>query len=82
MTDDNTTTAVNMSQRAVMQYLSLTEWKAVSQLPVPAGQAMLDRIHGLGWIERRGNHELKSGLLHRDLKRCGPVFDTIRGLGG
>ena len=54
MTADNPTSTVKMSQRAIMQYLSLTEWKAVSQLPVPAGPAMLDRIHGLGWIERRG----------------------------
>jgi hypothetical protein len=48
------TTPVNMSQRAVMQCLSLVEWKAVSQMPVPAGPAMLDRISDLGWIERRG----------------------------
>lgn len=54
MTADNPTPTVNMSQRAVMQCLSLTEWKTASQLPVPAGQAMLDRIYGLGWIERRG----------------------------
>jgi hypothetical protein len=54
MTADNPIPTVNMSQRAVMQYLSLAEWKAVSQLPVPAGPAMLDRINGLGWIERRG----------------------------
>jgi hypothetical protein len=54
MTDDSPITAANMSQRAVMQYLSLDEWKRVSHLPVPAGPVMLDRIHSLGWIELRG----------------------------
>jgi hypothetical protein len=48
------TAPANMSQRAIMQNLSLTDWKAVSHLPVPAGPAMLNRISGLGWIERRG----------------------------
>ncbi len=51
---DNRTLAANMSQRSVMQYLSLTEWKRVTYLPVPAGPVMLDRIRDLGWIELRG----------------------------
>jgi hypothetical protein len=54
MTEDCPILAANMSQRAVMQYLSLAEWKVVSQLPVPAGPVMLDRIRDLGWIELRG----------------------------
>lgn len=54
MTDDSPIIAANMNQRAVMQYLSLAEWKRVSHLPVPAGPVMLDRIHSLGWIEFRG----------------------------
>lgn len=54
MTDDNRTIAVNMTQRAVMQYLSLADWKSVSRLPVRVGPRMLARIHDLGWIELRG----------------------------
>ena len=44
----------NMSQRALMQYLSLTEWQVASHLPVPASPAMIDRIRDHGWIEFRG----------------------------
>lgn len=54
MTADKLTPSVNMSQRALMQYLSLTKWKAVYHLPVRAGPVMLNRIHGMGWIEQRG----------------------------
>jgi hypothetical protein len=54
MTDDSPSAVANMSQRAVMQYLSLSEWKPVFHLPVPAGEVMVDRIHSLGWIELRG----------------------------
>ena len=54
MTRDIPVLAANMSQRAIMQYLSLTEWKVVSHLPVPAGPVMIDRIRGQGWIEIRG----------------------------
>jgi hypothetical protein len=54
MTNDTSPLSANMNQRAVMQYLSLTDWKVVSRLPVPVGPAMLDRIHKLGWIELRG----------------------------
>jgi hypothetical protein len=54
MNNESPTLSANMNQRAVMQYLSLTDWKRVSHLPVPAGLAMLDRINGWGWIELRG----------------------------
>jgi hypothetical protein len=54
MTDDSPALSANVNQRAVMQHLSLTDWKIVSQLPVPVGPAMLDRVHRLGWIELRG----------------------------
>jgi hypothetical protein len=54
MTEDSPIFAANMSQRAVMQYLSLTEWKVVSQLPVPVGTGMLDRMRNHSWIELRG----------------------------
>jgi hypothetical protein len=53
MTED-APVAANMSQRAVLQYLSLTEWKVLSHLPVPAGLVMIDRIRDHGWIELRG----------------------------
>jgi hypothetical protein len=36
-----------------MQYLSLDEWKIVAHLPITAGEAMLGRIRGYGWIEMR-----------------------------
>jgi hypothetical protein len=42
-----------MSQRAVMQYLSLGDWKIVAHLPIPAGEMMLSRIRGYGRIESR-----------------------------
>jgi hypothetical protein len=54
MTDESPPYSANMNQRAVMQYLSLAEWKRVSHLPVPVGLVMLNRIHSLGWIELRG----------------------------
>jgi hypothetical protein len=54
MTDGRSTLSANMNQRAVMQYLSLAEWKRIAHLPIPAGLVMLDRIHKLGWIELRG----------------------------
>ncbi len=54
MTDVKPPLAANMSQRAVMQYLSLTDWKLASRLPVAAGIGMLNRIHELEWIELRG----------------------------
>jgi hypothetical protein len=44
----------NMAQRAVMQYLSLDDWKVAARLPIPAGELMLSRIRNCGWIEIRG----------------------------
>jgi hypothetical protein len=49
----------NMSQRAVMQHLSLTDWKLANRLPIPAGEMMLSRLAHLGWIESRGEDHLK-----------------------
>jgi len=34
----------NMSQRAVMQHLSMTDWKLANRLPIPAGEMMLSRL--------------------------------------
>jgi hypothetical protein len=36
-----------------MQYLSVDDWKIVAHLPIPAGEMMLSRIRGYGWIESR-----------------------------
>lgn len=49
----NSAEVPNMSQRAVMQYLSLDDWKIVAHLPIPAGEMMLNRIRDHGWIESR-----------------------------
>ena len=48
----------NMPQRAVMQHLSLTDWKMANRLPIPAGEMMLSRLAHLGWIEMRGENYL------------------------
>jgi hypothetical protein len=73
MTELSPLLAANMSQRAVMQYLSLAEWKVVSHLPVPAGPVMLDRIRDLGWIELRGmkpRTEIRLTQLGREAMRA------------
>lgn len=36
-----------------MQHLKSGEWKPVWQLAVPAGERLLGRMVGFGWIERR-----------------------------
>jgi predicted transcriptional regulator len=43
-----------MTHRAVMQHLSLTEWKLANHLPIPAGEMMLSRMVQQGWIEIQG----------------------------
>jgi hypothetical protein len=58
MTEDTPSKGPNMSQRAVMQHLNLTEWKTASRLPVRAGEMMLSRLAHYGWIETRGDHHL------------------------
>lgn len=50
--------SLNMSQRTVLQYLSLTEWKLAYRLPVRAGEMMLSRLAHFGWIETRGENHL------------------------
>ena len=44
----------NMSQRAVMQHMSVTGWKLANRLPIPAGEMMLSRLVSQGWIEIHG----------------------------
>jgi hypothetical protein len=46
---------ISMSQRTVLQYLSLTEWKIAQRLPIRAGELMLSRLALNGWIELRGD---------------------------
>lgn len=54
MTRRKSDEVLNMSQRTVLQYLSLTDWKLVSRLPIPAGELIISRLAHLGWIEIRG----------------------------
>lgn len=42
-----------MRDRQVMQHLKSGEWKPIWQLGVPAGERLLDRMVGFGWIEPR-----------------------------
>jgi len=44
----------NMAQRAVLQYLSLDDWKIAARLPIPAGELLLNRIRSYGWVEIQG----------------------------
>jgi hypothetical protein len=53
VTDKYSAEVPNMSQRAVMQHLSLDDWKIVAHLPIPVGEMMVSRIRGYGWIESR-----------------------------
>jgi hypothetical protein len=58
-----------MTQRAVMQHLSLTDWKLANRLAIPAGEMMLSRIAHLGWIEVRGeNHQAEVRLTEAGLE--------------
>ena len=70
----------NMSQRAVMQYLSLDEWKVVAHLPIPAGEMMLSRILDYGWIESRVEKKQTAVRLTLALRRCGWPSEPIRRL--
>ena len=54
MTRKKSDEALNMTQRTVLQYLSLTDWKLVNRLPIAAGEMILSRLAHLGWIEMRG----------------------------
>ena len=59
----------NMTQRAVLQHLSLTDWKLANRLPIPAGEMMLSRIVQQGWIEIQGkDHMTVARLTQAGLK--------------
>jgi len=61
---------LNMTQRAVMQHLSLTDWKLANRLPIPAGEMLLSRLTHLGWTEMSGeNHHTEVRLTEAGLKK-------------
>ena len=57
MTGKHSAEFPNMTQRTIMQYLSLDDWKIAARLPIPAGELMLSRIRNYGWIEIRGEKQ-------------------------
>jgi len=60
MTDQHKADVPNMSQRTVMQCLSLDDWKVVAHLPVPVGELMVSRLLDYGWIESRSEKQGKA----------------------
>ncbi len=46
---------VNALQRPLMNHLRSGGWAAISKLPVPVGQATIDRVVENGWVELRGD---------------------------
>lgn len=68
MTDDPCK-GPNMTQRAVLQHLSLTDWKLANRLPIPAGEMTLSRLVQQGWIETQGkDHNVVVRLTEAGLK--------------
>jgi hypothetical protein len=57
VTGQNLAEVPNMSQRTVMQCLSLDDWKVVAHLPVPVGELMVSRLLDYGWIESRSEKQ-------------------------
>jgi hypothetical protein len=47
----------DMRKRTVLQHLSLTDWRMVASLPIPASEMTLSRLIHQGWIEMRGEHK-------------------------
>jgi hypothetical protein len=72
MSEDTPSKGPNMSQRAVMQHLSLTEWKTASRLPIRAGEMMLSRLAHYAWIETRGEHH------HMEVRLTGAGLKIMR----
>jgi hypothetical protein len=59
----------NMTQRAVLQHLSLTDWKLANRLPIPAGEMTIGRLVKNGWIEIQGkDHMTVARLTEAGLK--------------
>jgi hypothetical protein len=62
----------NMSQRSVLQCLSLTDWKNARRLPALVGPMAIDRLNRNGWIEVRreeDNVELRLTALGHEVMR-------------
>jgi hypothetical protein len=57
MTGKKPDEVLNMRQRTVMQYLSVTDWRMVNSLPIAAGEMTLSRLAHRGWIEMRGENQ-------------------------
>ena len=57
MTDKNAHKVLDMRKRAVLQYLSLTDWKMVARLPIPTSEITLSRLVHQGWIDIRGKDQ-------------------------
>ena len=47
----------DMRKRTVLQHLSLTDWRMVARLPIPASEMTLGRLVHKGWIEIRGEDQ-------------------------
>jgi len=55
--DKKSNKVLDMRKRAVLQYLSLTDWKMVARLPIPASEITLSRLAHQGWIDIRGKDQ-------------------------
>ena len=66
MTDQHKAEVPNMSQRTVMQCLSLDDWKVVALLPVPVSELMVSRLLEYGWIESESEEQGKAIRLTPD----------------
>jgi hypothetical protein len=86
MTDGSHTTAgaeapsaPNMSQRAVLQVLTLEQWKIVAHLPIPVGEVSLRRLRQYAWVETRGEkHETEIRLTQTGLNAMRSVVNDRR----
>ena len=57
MADKKSNKVLDMRKRAVLQYLSVTDWKMVARLPIPASEITLSRLVHQGWIDIRGKDQ-------------------------
>jgi DNA-binding PadR family transcriptional regulator len=69
MTIGSSAKGPNMTHRAIMQHLKLTDWKLANRLPIPAGEMILSRLVSQGWIEIQGkDHNTVVRLTEAGLK--------------
>jgi predicted transcriptional regulator len=69
MTIGSSAKGPNMPHRAIMQRLSLTDWRLANRLPIPAGEMILSRLVSQGWIEIQGrDHNTAVRLTEAGLK--------------